>query len=716
MQRLLLSVVAALLVSCAHAPVTPSWTYRDFKEVTFDPFQGMDGNVTLTPQELKGRVIWNLWSGDNAGFWNYLVQHGFGTADLLKMIVSPRDHRFQTYGVINQPGYVAGPPDAYGLTVDVPRDASASFDDRIDVRTYGRSSGIMGLRLFPNPKFDPSKWDAKRYFADVNYFTDPKLERPYLVGMACSFCHLGPDPTNPPADPNEPTYANLSDYVGQHTMKVWEVFAHELPNDNFVKQLLMSNPPGTLDTSFIATDYLNNPGTMNGIYMIGSRVKQPPSSPEHLKGDTLCLHNLAVDANGDQLTPRVLKDGADSVGILNALARVYINIGEYWEEWTRHFNPLVGVKRQSPIRVCDAQTSSPHWNWSESHMPDLAAYFVRVTKPHHLKDAPGGSKYLTSDAHLLDRGKRVFADNCAVCHSSKQPDARVNPRSAEGKRFYEQSVLAPDFLDDNFLGSEVRYPVTLIGTNATRAVASNALRGHIWDNFSSETYKTLQAVGTIDVYDPFTKTTRPWTVPGGGRGYYRPPSLVSLWTSAPFLHDNALGKPLEGVSVDARMDAFNDAIAKLLWPEKRAGAASIRRTSEESWLQLPNSYLDSPIVRWLLRNRMHTDPTSGAKLFAFGPIPKGTPVNLLANTDLELNGVTKAWRLGRLLLKTADALKTVRTENLTGDAATAELMKLVPALYALNACPDFIHDKGHMFGTEISDDDKLALIEFLKTL
>jgi hypothetical protein len=161
------------------------------------------------------------------------------------------------------------------------------------------------------------------------------------------------------------------------------------------------------------------------------------------------------------------------------------------------------------------------------------------------------------------------------------------------------------------------------------------------------------------------------------------------------------------------MCAFNDAITKLLWPEKRSG--TIWRTSEESWLMLPDGYLDSRIVRWLLRNRMRTDPTTGAKFFAFGPIPKGTPVNLLANTDLELNGFVKAWKLGRLLIKTADAMKTVRTENLTGDAATAELMKLVPDLYALNACPDFVEDRGHLFGTNLSDDDKLALIEFLKT-
>ena len=34
---------------------------------------------------------------------------------------------------------------------------------------------------------------------------------------------------------------------------------------SFVWQLIHTSPSGSLDTSFIATDYLNNPGTMNGV-------------------------------------------------------------------------------------------------------------------------------------------------------------------------------------------------------------------------------------------------------------------------------------------------------------------------------------------------------------------------------------------------------------------------------------------------------------------
>jgi len=715
----LLGALAVLLAGCtAHGPVKPSWSYSAFKEIPFDPYPGMDfqgHDGQLTPQELSGRIVWNLWTGDNAGFWNWLVQHGFGTTDLLKVVASPRNQRFQTYGVFNQPGYQRpAAPDANGLYIDVPRDAKYDFDSKIDLATYGRSSGVMGLRLFPNPKFDKAKWNAEEYWNNPNYYNNPKLERPYVVGMACAFCHTGPDPVNPPADPNEPEFANLSDYVGQHYMKVWEVFGHDLQADNFVKQLLMTNPAGTLDTSFIATDYLNNPGTMNGVYVVKGRLAV--AYPEKVTGGALALKNLHLDAQGNEVTPRVLKEGADSVGFNGALSRVYLNIGEYWEEWIRHFNPLVGIAKQTPILVSDAQKNSPHWNWSESHSPALAAYFLRVTQPHKLADAPGGAKYLTTDTATLNRGRRVFAQSCAGCHSSKQPPAGVDPASPEGIAWFEQAVQKDDFLTDNFLGSEVRYPVTQIRTNATRAVARNGLRDHVWDNFSSETYKTLPAVGSIQVWDPFTGQDTPWKVPANGRGYYRPPSLVSLWSSAPFFHNNALGKHVHGVSVAERMEAFDDAVNKLLWPENRDGAKSIWRTTEESWLQLPESYLDSKVLRRKLSSSMQTDPRTGARYFAFGPIPKGTPVNLLSNTDLELSGLGKGFDLAGFLLKTVGVLKDVKKKGLTGDAATQELLKLVPDLYKLNACPDFIEDKGHYFGTDLPDGDKRALIEYLKTM
>ena len=164
-------------------------------------------------------------------------------------------------------------------------------------------------------------------------------------------------------------------------------------------------------------------------------------------------------------------------------------------------------------------------------------------------------------------------------------------------------VQKPDFLENNFLSTEERIPVDVVQTNAARALATNAIRGHVWDNFSSETYKTLPSAGDIEVQDPFDNSTQKFHAPGGGPGYYRVPSLIGIWATAPFLHNNALGIYTGDPSVAGRMKAFDDAAEKLLWPEKRLGLASIARTTAESYIQIPASYLPAEL-QTLTRRRL----------------------------------------------------------------------------------------------------------------
>ncbi len=65
-------------------------------------------------------------------------------------------------------------------------------------------------------------------------------------------------------------------------------------------------------------------------------------------------------------------------------------------------------------------------------------------------------------------------------------------------------VQKPDFLDNNYLSTEMRVPVTLLQTNACSPLATNAIADNIWDNFSSHTYKELPSVGTVTWYHPVT--------------------------------------------------------------------------------------------------------------------------------------------------------------------------------------------------------------------
>ena len=78
-------------------------------------------------------------------------------------------------------------------------------------------------------------------------------------------------------------------------------------------------------------------------------------------------------------------------------------------------------------------------------------------------------------------------------------------------------------------------------TNICSPLATNAIAGNIWDNFSSQSYKDLPSVGPVKLRNPLTGAEYDYTLPGGGRGFTRPASLVSLWSTAPFLQNNSVG-------------------------------------------------------------------------------------------------------------------------------------------------------------------------------
>lgn len=79
------------------------------------------------------------------------------------------------------------------------------------------TAGIVGLRLFSNPDFDEAaqqRWDPERYYTDPDYYYNKNLVKPYRVRMSCGFCHVGPNPANPPADPENPKWENLNSNPG----------------------------------------------------------------------------------------------------------------------------------------------------------------------------------------------------------------------------------------------------------------------------------------------------------------------------------------------------------------------------------------------------------------------------------------------------------------------------------------------------------------------
>ncbi|MBV8142466.1 MAG: hypothetical protein JOZ60_10520 [Verrucomicrobia bacterium] len=141
----------------------------------------MDGGIQLSPEEIMGRNAWILWSAGNERFWNVVAQDSFGIVDLLKTLDNrkyPRGERFNTLGLINEPGFrAAGKPDQFGLMLD---EQIAPEPAGIDEKVYGKPSGVIGFRLFRNPEFKGEarrKWDGNRFMNDPAYYSDKNLSR-----------------------------------------------------------------------------------------------------------------------------------------------------------------------------------------------------------------------------------------------------------------------------------------------------------------------------------------------------------------------------------------------------------------------------------------------------------------------------------------------------------------------------------------------------------
>ena len=771
-----------------------------------DYFAAMDDNMpapALSRDDIDGRNMWMVWTGGDDKLWDRLTVDSLGTFDLLKTISSHpptaayktgygRRNRWEYLGLVNEPCFkeADGPdPNRFGLWLDV-RDPSCPPDPFADATKYpgvkigargttvpvgsyyGEPTGIVGLRLFPNPDFDEKarqRWDSERFYNDPTYYFDRNLVRPYRVGMSCAFCHVGPNPIRPPADPDNPKWENLSANVGAQYFWWDRVFNWRGDDaaDSFFYQALHVSRPGTLDTSLVSTDSINNPRTMNAVYLLAPRLglarkwgKEAIAGGERLnkqfndfvKPDDP-LAQLFVWP-GTVWTPRVLKDGSDSVGGLGALNRVYINIGLFSEEWLLHFRAVIGGKPITPIPIATAEKNSIYWRATERQTPNMARFFLHSTEPHHLKEAPGGAQHLTENAATVTRGKEVFAERCARCHSSTLPNlpSAIDLENANGpdyltkwnaywnwtktdgfKADMRRLVMADDFLKDNYLSSELRVPITLLGINACSPLATNALAGNIWDNFSSQSYKQLPSVGSIKVRHPVTGAEYDYPLPAGGRGYIRPASLVSLWSTAPFLQNNTVGRFESSPSVAARMRSFDDSIEQMLWPEKRQkdalfanengpGVGVIDRMTTASYLDVAEGYVPDYLFPFVnLGRRLFPFVTGTGYSIRVGPFPTGMPVGLITNIDMlgsELSDADRREHQKKILALLQRAKEEVKTHDDLGSI----LGNLVDDMLAVSKCKDFVVNKGHYFGTSyfteepgLSDADKRALIGYLKT-
>ena len=95
--------------------------------------------------------------------------------------------------------------------------------------------------------------------------------------------------------------------------------------------------------------------------------------------------------------------------------------------------------------------------------------------------------------NAVARGRAIFAATCAQCHSS-QPGPWT-----EATDFHATVEGQPDLRLD-FLSNERPIPVTQVGTSRSRALHSNHMKGHVWDEYGSETpqVRAARLLGWVD--------------------------------------------------------------------------------------------------------------------------------------------------------------------------------------------------------------------------
>ena len=278
------------------------------------------GEAGLSASEIAGREIWYKATGGNARFHTYVFQQRVGVlVDWFRVLrADQRDDRFAAWGLINDPGCckpgaegcpAKGLEETYGFdwcpgdedllkfvgregyrdpacdfrdaAVDPGDPHSAKKDQRqssCDL-AFGTSTGALGYRKFPNPRFDRARWEklngglaswegfSRRVSADpksadarVRRLADGSIEPPFLIGTSCGSCHIAFDPLNPPADPARPKWENIKGAIGNQYLRISELLGSGMPYDSLEWQMFSHARPGTSDTSAIPTDQVNEPG------------------------------------------------------------------------------------------------------------------------------------------------------------------------------------------------------------------------------------------------------------------------------------------------------------------------------------------------------------------------------------------------------------------------------------------------------------------------
>jgi mono/diheme cytochrome c family protein len=427
----------------------------------------------------------------------------------------------------------------------------------------------------------------------------------------------------------------------------------------------------------------------------------------------------------------------------------------------RQLDPQQRGFGQTPFDIGQCRRDCPNFRAVEDRLANILDFFMsaeghatdlRDARENMLRAADPGARYTDQDliadlerqfgAGAVARGREVFANGCARCHSS-QPEAATGQLA--GLDFHKLDLRTG--LRDDWLGNDGPTAASEVGTFRCRALHSNHMAGHVWQEYGSETLRAQPP-------DPNVKE------PGdGGRGYYRNISLVNLWAHAPFLHNNALGPELCGKPQNAANDFYAqrpryvDASNVKLLPAERQpacyeydpsveGRFTLYTLSMQALLnpaqRIPKVTLLNEDVTLRVGPRLW-DGTDKERLLGFElTIPseidgRGVTAGTLGNfqhkafiVDL-VRARTAAGELERSLnarlgketgKKVLADLKAVAQEVAGKPNGLVEALRARPYLikHVYSSCTAEVENEGHRFGEDLSEADKNALIAFLATL
>ena len=765
----------------------------------------------LTDAERVGAEIWFNATAGNARFFTYVYQQRLGVMiDWYRVLRGDaRDERFYRWGLINdpdccKPGDPNCPAKSYSETygfdycpgddtllkfvgktgyrdpacdlTDVPvaeNDPHGPTDQRQSAcdLEFGTSTGALGLRKFPNPKFNKVKWlqineghldGWDGYTAKIaprkdreapakSHLIDGSIEPPYLIGMSCGACHIAFDPVHPPKDPAHPKWENLSGTVGNQYARFAQILGSGMSPNTIEYQTYAHSRPGAVDTSAIPNDQVNNAGTMNAIINFAKRPtfeediikwrknKQCPAQAD----ERTCWCEPGKDgkcwerSRKKEFVHHILKGGEDSIGALEAIQRVYFNIGSCSEEgWVNHLtdmrqlDPTMRGFGQTPFDIGQVRRDCPQFRAIEDRLGEIAQ-FLFSGPPADLYQARGLKDNAALIAQLdkefgkgaVEQGRGVFAKACASCHSSQNAPF-------ENKDFRAVSTDPKDKgIRVDWLGNDKLLPVSELGINRSRALHSNHMKGHVWEEYGSETLRAKPG-------DPNLKEPA-----DGGRGYYRNISLLSLWAYAPFMHNNAVGpevcggsldehyyspyvdqegKPLAkspscwvfDPSVEGRFKLYKASMQQLLNPSQRV--PKVTRFNSDVTIRLFPKLGDGKLERFIDTAIRFPVDTPAARIGNFRHKELAGDL-VLARTNFDK---LKAKYVGRYGPEKgepiAHTIQEKGKELLANPGSILEVGAELREVYSNSLA--VIENDGHRFGEDLSDQEKKALTAFLATL